>query len=159
MITDRRKSVISDRREHAHVSLEQRFNEHSDAVERRLSKFFSKSLFIFAVIGVTSATALFGFGVTLSQLKDTRKAFVRDSCRAQNKRHDLAIHKFERASERAIERSPRFAKQIRAGIKDNIDIIDAIAPKQDCIRLSKVAVGEAKPPPPVIPTRRRGVNP
>ena len=154
MITDkeRRRLDIPDRREHTYADLEKRLDEHVTSIEKRLHSFFMKALFIFAIIGITSATALFGFTITLSQVKETRRAFVRETCVEQNKRHDKTIAKFRAAARAAIKRSPEFAKEIRAGIQDNVDIIDALAPKQDCKKLGDVSVGEAKPPPPNIPS-------
>jgi hypothetical protein len=156
---DRRKLDLPDRRQNTYEELENKLEselgEHTRAVEKRLNGFFNKSLFIFAVIGITSAVALFGFSVTLTRIKDTRRSFVESSCVAQNKRHDTTIAKFREAAERSIKRTPEFADEIRASIKDNLEIIDALAPKQDCVRLGKVAVGDEKPPPPTIPTGRR----
>jgi hypothetical protein len=151
---DRRKLHIPDRRKHAYEDLVQRLDEHTDATNRRLHSFFAKALAIFTIIGITSALALFGFGLTLNNFRTIRKNFVRDTCVAQNKRHDRTIAKFKAATNRAVKRTPKFARAIRAGERDNLSIIDALAPKQDCVKLSKVSVGEAKPPPPVINTRR-----
>lgn len=157
MITDERRQLdLPDRRQHTYADLEKRLDDHVVAIEMRLHAFFMKSLFIFAVIGITSATALFGFTIALNKIKETRRDFVESSCIAQNKRHDITISKFKAASKRAIKRTPEFAEAIRAGVKDNLAIIDAIAPKQNCQKLGEVAVGEAKPPPPAINQRKRG---
>jgi hypothetical protein len=150
---EKRSPKYSGRREYDYGRLEKRLDEHTEKVEKRLHRFFSKSLAVFVIIGLTSAIALFGFTITLSKIKQTRKDFVKSSCVAQNKRHDITITKFKAAAKRAEKRSPKFAQEIKSSIKDNLEIIDALAPKQNCEKLSEVAIGEAKPPPPVIVQR------
>lgn len=152
-MNERRKLDIPDRRQHTYEELAKKLDEHTAAVEKRLHRFFAKALAIFAIIGVSSAVALFGFSIVLSEVKETRKEFVRSTCEAQNKRHDRTIAKFKKASAESIERNPEFADEIRAAEQDNLDIIDSLAPKQDCKKLGDVSVGDAKPPPPVITTR------
>lgn len=165
---NRRKLHIPDRRKHAYEELEKELNtqldQHTEDVENRLRRFFAKSLAAFAIIGVTAAVSLFGFAIVLKEFSNTRRDFILDSCKAQNGRHDATIKKLRLAAEASAKRNPKFAKEIRASVEDNVQIIDALAPKQDCVKLSRVAVGKAKPPPPVITTPEpskieRGVNP
>lgn len=145
---ERRKLGLPDRRQHTYADLEERLDEHVISIEARLHRFFTKALAIFAIIGLTSAIALLGFSLTLSEIKETRRLFVVATCLSQNQRHDKAVDRFNDASARAIKRAPEFAKQIRESTDDNLAIIDALAPRQNCVQLGKVAVGEAKPPPP-----------
>lgn len=152
-MNERRKLDIPDRRQHTYEELAKKLDEHTTAVEKRLHRFFAKALAIFAIIGISSAVALFGFSIVLSEVKETRREFVRATCEAQNKRHDKTIAKFKQASKESIERNPQFADEIREGEKYNLEIIDALAPRQNCKKLSDVSVGDAKPPPPVITTR------
>ena len=165
---ERRKLHIPDRRKHAYEELEKELNTqldaHTNEVENRLRRFFAKSLAAFAIIGVTAAISLFGFAIVLKEFSDTRRDFILDSCKAQNARHDATLKKLRLAAEASAKRNPKFAKEIRASVEDNIAIIDALAPKQDCEKLSRVAIGRAQPPPPVITTPtpskiERGVNP
>lgn len=88
------------RRKNGFKELEEMIENHMDAVTTRLRGFFSKALFGFAVLGLTSAFALFGFGLTLSQQGETsdkiqqqRYDTVYDNCRDQNRRHNRAIAK------------------------------------------------------------------
>lgn len=148
---DRRGETL-DRRSGTLESLEDHVDEHIEHIEARLSTWLVRGLVAFGIIAFCCMVSLIGFGVVLSQIQDTRKGFVRDSCIAQNKRHDEAIGKFNRAADDSVKRNPEFAKEIEQGRDANVSIIDALAPKQDCIKLSRVAVGEEQPPPPVIPS-------
>lgn len=155
----RRNPEIPDRRKYAYTELVKRIDDHTEAVDNRLHRFFIKALAIFVIIGLTSAISLFGFSIVLKEFANTRKDFIRTSCEAQNLRHDATISKLNQAAKRAIKRNPKFADDIRAGIADNIAIIDALAPKQDCGQLIKVAEGKSKPPPPIITTPSHKGNP
>lgn len=155
---ERRKLDLPDRRQHTYEELAKQLDAHTVEVERRLHRFFKKALFIFAVIGITSAVALLGFTLVLGEIKKTRRDFVEVLCKEQNRRHDKTIAKFKSASAEAIKRTPKFAKEIEASVQDNLEIIDALAPKQDCKKLGDVAVGDAKPPPPTIPSTPPAAN-
>ena len=120
----------------------------------RLHRFFRKALFIFSVIGITSAVALFGFGLTLSRIKDTRRDFVRDTCTSQNKRHDDTVAEFYELAKELKKKYPKRAAEIDQSVESNLRLIDTLAPKQDCAKLGDVSVGEAKPPPPVPPPKK-----
>lgn len=151
---ERRRLDLPDRRQHTYEELENKLDAHTTAVEKRLHRFFSKALAIFAIIGITSAVALFGFSIVLGEVKKTRREFVLDTCHEQNRRHDKTIARLKAAAAASIKRSPEFKDEIEAGIKDNLAIIDALAPKRNCKKLADVAVGDAEPPPPAIKTQR-----
>lgn len=70
-VEERRRLNIPDRRKNTYATLEAKVDEYFDEVEARLSRFFAKALFIFVVIGLTSAIALAGFGILLSEQRDT----------------------------------------------------------------------------------------
>lgn len=146
---ERRRLDLPDRRKTTYAELETKLDEHVEVIELRLHRFFKKALFIFAVIGLTSAVALFGFGITLSQIKDTRRDFILDTCRAQNKRNSETTAEFYQVAKELKKRYPKRAAEIDQSVKTNLRLIDTLAPKQNCEKLSEVAVGEAKPPPPV----------
>lgn len=157
--TERRKLQLPDRRRHTYDELCQRLDDHideieaeidkhNDEVERRLHRFFSKALAIFAVIGFLTAFSLLGYATTVSHLKQTRKQFVYDQCISQNKRHDLTVKTFFQEAARLKKKFPAETSQINQSIQSNLRLISDLAPKQDCVKLAKVAVGEAEPPPP-----------
>lgn len=145
---ERRQTGIPDRRRGTLEALESHVDEHIEKIEHRLSKWLIRGLVAYAVIAVACVVALVGFGIALDQIQDTRKEFVKANCEAQNKRHDQTISKFKEISQEAIKKHPEQAEQIKAAREPNTQIIDVLAPKQDCEALSKVAVGEEAPPPP-----------
>lgn len=151
--SDRREG-FPDRRKGSLEALEKHVDDHIKKIEGRLSKWLFRGLIAYAVIALACVGALIGFEVVIDQIQATRKEFIRTTCEAQNKRNANTIKKFRKASNEAIKRNPKFAKEIRKGRKDNEAIINALAPKQDCKKLSAVAVGEKKPPPPTITSRK-----
>ncbi len=90
-----------DRRRNGwYKEFEDRLERHAERVEERQSRFFSKALIAFAVIGLASAIALFGFGVTLKnqnqqneQIQQERYRNLLISCDEQNEQHDKAIQR------------------------------------------------------------------
>lgn len=136
-----------------HEEVLHELNRHADRMERRLRKFIVKALIAFTVIGLTSGIALAGFGMVLAQLKDTRRDFVYDTCKAQNERHDNTIREFIKLAEDAKKKYPKQAAEIESQIEANKKLIGLLQPKQDCKKLSEVAVGDAQPPPPAITTK------
>lgn len=97
-------SDIPPRRDGTPEELEEliivRSDIHYDAVEVRLARFVNKSLIAFAVIGVTCAISILGFGFVLKQQHDTSNDIQRQrfealvyACNQQNDRHDRTIEK------------------------------------------------------------------
>lgn len=163
MAEERRKLALPDRRQNTYEELEKKLEreltEHTTSVEDRLGRFFKKALFIFSVIGITSAVALFGFTITLGQIKKTRREFVEVSCKDQNRRHDKTIVELRKAQAEAIKRTPQMANQIRTSAQSSIAIIDALVPKRNCKLLGEIAVGDATPPPiPSTPKANRHIK-
>lgn len=152
-MSEQRKLDLPDRRKNTYDDLVDRLNKYTAAVERRLHRFFMKTLFVFAIIGITSAVALFGFGIVLSRLADTRRTFVRDTCHAQNDRHDKTIAALRKTAKDKRLRDPGVSQsEAQLRLTATIKLIDALAPKQDCNKLAQVSTGDAKPPPPDITT-------
>lgn len=143
-MTERRTPELPDRRRNP-------FEAYTTAVEQRLHRFFVKALFIFAIIGITSAVALFGFGLVLAKIKDTRQDFVRDTCKATNERNEDATNFIiDVANEQILEaKSAAQRDAIDKSLRQWIKLINLQAPKQNCDQLAKVSTGDAEPPPPV----------
>lgn len=149
--------------QHGYQELEDKLSEHAKGIEGKLHRWLVRGLVIIGFIALCVVVALVGFGVVLSQLtdtqtsfKETRKAFVRDSCTAQNKRHDKTIKKLDKLYGPAFARANTVKRQkrLQQNRQATIGLIDALAPKQDCDKLALVSVGEAKPPPPDVHTER-----
>lgn len=152
--------------EHGYRELENKLNEHAREIEQKFHKWFIRGLVAFGIMSLGVILGLVGYGLLLNkqgdllaQFKETRKEFVRDSCLAQNKRHDNTIAKLNTLSAKSIKQRKTATGRKRAedGRVATIGLIDALAPKQNCKKLAAVSVGDAKPPPPEIktPTRRR----
>lgn len=138
-----------DRRKEDYAQLEKKIDERFDKLTERLARFITRALIAFAAIGLSSAIALFGFGLVLGKIKETRRDFVFDTCTAQNKKNDDTVKAFHEEAEKMKKIYPAQAAQIDQSVKSNLRLIDTLAPKQDCKKLSDVSVGDAKPPPPV----------
>jgi cell division protein FtsX len=100
---------LPDRRKHGYKELEEKLDAHIAAIEKklddhikanadRLRRFFAKALAAFAVLGITSALGLLGFGVVLKnegrttdEIQQQRFQVVLDNCVSQNARHDRTI--------------------------------------------------------------------
>lgn len=108
-------------------------------LEQRLNRFFIKALAAFAVIGLTSAVALLGFGLVLKsqaktseKIQDQRYKALVDICRDQNHRHDDVIKKIDDAVA-AVPPPPRQQRKARESAKPFKLIISAAVPYQkDC---------------------------
>ena len=112
---------------------------HQEYLEERLRSFFAKCLAIFAVLGVTNAVALLGFGIVLgkeSSLTDT----------IQRQRYDALVTSCADTDQRNIDVNnriddaiqalpPKGRKKGRAAAKPFRLILNAAVPyKKDCPR-------------------------
>lgn len=153
--------------QHGYRELEAMLNNHAEAIEKKFHRWFVRGLIAFGIMAMGVALGLVGYGILLHKqnnvihaFKGTRKAFVRDSCEAQNKRHDATIARLDQGLAQAKKQHPERVRQIQQSRKFTIGLIDSLAPKQDCKKLAAVSVGDAKPPPPDIHTpTKAGGNP
>jgi hypothetical protein len=98
--------------QHGYQELEDKLSQHARGIEEKLHRWLVRGLVLFGLMALCTVVALVGFGVVLSQQSDTqasfkatRKAFVRDSCVAQNKRHDKTIAKAQQVVRSGIRSS------------------------------------------------------
>lgn len=133
--------------------LAKQFANHVDEIDRRLRYFYTRALVAFAVIGITSALAIFGFGYVLSQQTDKgkeiqkqRKAFAQEACHETNDRHDRATAALVTGSTSDIQAAQTEAEKndIRRRRDVTLALIDVIAPKQNCDVQAQEAVQEVK---------------
>lgn len=151
---ERRKMNIPDRRKNTYRALENKVDEYFDHIEARLSRFFTKALFIFATISLTSAFALLGFGIVLGNQRDTndklkdqvkanrrlglaiqeqRRNFILDSCREQNRRNRNTKRTLRLGADIDQRNAPFEARaEIRRRRNVTLGLIDALAPVQNC---------------------------
>lgn len=64
---------------------------HQEDLELRLARFFTKCLAIFAVLGITNAVALFGFGIVLGKQGDLTNEVSAQNAVIQAQRFDAAL--------------------------------------------------------------------
>lgn len=138
------------RREGWHDEVVDELNKHADRIEARLRKFYLKALIAIAIIGLTSAVALAGFGYLLRKQHDTtnaiqeqRKESIFRACDDQNKRHDNSFTEFNKAAADYIKKHPKEADQVRESVDANLAIIEALSPKQECDKVVHNSVKEA----------------
>lgn len=119
---------LPDRRRHGYKELEEKLEEHAHEMEDRLRKFFTKALIAFAIVGVTSAGSLLGFGILLKVIQNQRYDASYQNCRQQNIRHDEAV-----AEARKV-----FPKRTQKGV---VDVLDKLQPYiDDCAKQAKSRV-------------------
>lgn len=142
-----------ERRE-GYAELGQQLQAHADRIEDRLHAFFLKALIAFAVIGLTSAIALFGFGYTINQLRDTRQDFTRTTCVSQNEKHDNTTKGLNAAAQHDIDHAKELGlnpEEVARRRDVTLGLIDLLAPHQDCEYLVKLSTGDVEPTPVPIP--------
>ena len=138
---------LPDRRRHGYRELEQKLDKHAHDLDVRLSKFFRKCLIAFAIIGITSAIAIGGYGLVLrtqgkqaDEIQQQREFSIRTACVDQNVRHDNTIDELNKASAKLIEENPGQKKAIEASVAANTKILEAAIPKKDCKKLVNQSV-------------------
>lgn len=159
---------MPDRRRHGYLELEEKLDAHAEAISRRFHKRFRGMLVAFAIIGMTSAIALAGFGVLLGDQRETsnqlqvlvkqneqasieiqtqRENSIRAQCQEQNARNRNTSNALIHAA--GVDMASRTTEAEKAEVKRRRDVtlglIDALAPVQDCDAKVKQAVQE--PPP------------
>jgi hypothetical protein len=146
---DRRNLNLPDRRENTYEALEERLDNHIEEIVSKFDKWLRRGLLAFSIIALACGAALIGFGINLSGIKDTRREFVRTTCQDTNRRHDQTYQQLIDLSQEDQNNAKTQAQknEIKRRRDVTLGLIDALAPKQDCERLVRIALGEAKAPP------------
>lgn len=133
---------LPERRKHGYEELEKKLDEHAARLDSRLESFIRHALIAFAFIGLTSVGSLVGFGIVLSKQGQTAKdiqAQRRDAifraCYEQNLRHDNTITQLKAVTAEAAKQDPKRADEIKSSVKSSITIIEALVPKNNCVKL------------------------
>lgn len=127
-MTDLHEPPPEDRRKHGYEELEKHVEEFEARLLKRVSGFFVKMLIAVALIGLTSTSALLGFGVLIRKesqntttIQQQRYDSLIESCNSQNRRHD-----------RAIARA-KINLTTPVGTRNAIALIEQLAPfEKDC---------------------------
>lgn len=142
------KRFLPDRRKNSYIDLEKRLDEHTDRVERRFRRWFRNGLIAFAIIGLTSAIAIIGYGFVLrnesnqnDQIQAQRKAYVRDECNDINERHRRTDKAFNAEVAKDLKNAPNEAVRvdIRRRAAVTLRIVDAVLPIRNCAKLVELA--------------------
>lgn len=96
-MTEELRGFAQKERRKGYKELGEELEAHADRIEARLHRFFFRCLAAFAVLGLTSAISLLGFGVVLKQqarnsrdIQQQRYDTLMTNCLEQNRRHDRA---------------------------------------------------------------------
>lgn len=122
--------------------LSTKLEKQADKNEERFHRWFLAGLIAVAIIGLTSAVALAGFGVLLTkqgsitdQIQMQRYSSVLDACLDQNERHDKVIVKIDEA---VAQTPPARQRQAREGAKPFKLILEAAVPyTKDCREVAR----------------------
>lgn len=122
-------------------------NGHADRIENRLRRWIRKITIGFAILGLACALALAGYGYLLRQQHKTtdriqaqRKEFVRRTCVDQNTRHHKTIHVLDELLAKQPHKTALEKKAIATTRAQNVLLINALVPLQNCTKLVKAAV-------------------
>lgn len=128
--------------------LEDRLSQHARSVSDRFHRWFIISLAAFAIIALSSAAGLVGFGILLKQqgevtttIQAQRRATIRGQCEDQNQRNFVTVSALNMAVDKA-EKSAK-TEQRKQRLRDNaqvsIGLINALAPHRDCEKVVEEA--------------------
>jgi hypothetical protein len=122
-------------------------NGHADRIENRLRRWIRKITVGFAILGLACALALVGYGYLLRQQNKTtdriqaqRKEFVRRTCTDQNHRHHKTIGVLDKLLLKQPHKTAAQKKAIATARSQNILLINALVPLQNCDKLVRIAV-------------------
>jgi hypothetical protein len=140
---------LPDRRQNTYEALEKKLDGHISAIEEKFDRWFRRGLIIMAFIGLCCAAAIGGTWIALGEIQDTREEFVRSQCESQNKHNkDTSAQLIGLAALDEKRRKTEAGKEEVRNRRDvTLALIEALAPKQDCDFLVRVASGKATPTP------------
>lgn len=92
--------------------LEERLHEFFDLVQARLRRFFAKCLMIFAVLGISCAAGLLGFGIVLSKQGNITDSVAAQNAAIQAQRYDTALSSCNETNARNIAVNQEIDKAI-----------------------------------------------
>lgn len=102
--------------------------------ERRLASVLNYA--VYGIVVLLAGGLVWAFVVNGSQtaeIQSQRERNIRESCEAQNRRHDGTIGVLDRLiAQRAKSASPAEVRQMRSSRAYTVLLIDALAPHQDC---------------------------
>lgn len=153
---DTEENKIIDRRKNGYAEVEEKLSEsaeifqrHALEIEARFRRWLVLSLIGFAIIGLSAFVALFGYGLVLKSQSDFTKDIQQQrreatlaTCEDTNRRHDHTVEALTAGSDLDQEHAPDEAARVEIRRRRDVTIalIDALAPKQDCAKLTAIRV-------------------
>jgi hypothetical protein len=143
-----------DRRKHGYKELEEKLDAHACEIKDQLATFIRRGLIAFGVIGLFTALALLGYGYLLREqhrttdlIQDQRRDSILRGCQDQNARHEKTLSVLDQVIAKVLKTKPPdgVKKQLAVSRANNVLLIDALAPKQDCAKLVVEAVPKTAP--------------
>ncbi len=152
---------LPDRRKHGYKELEEQLASDVEEMRDTQRRFFIGGIIVLAIIGLTTALSIFGFGILLKEqgdqqdqiekqaenIQEQRKESIGNACKDQNYRHDATSAALSTAADEDIAKAKTQAqkKEIARRRDVTLGLIDALTPVQDCEQLVDEAV-QAPPP-------------
>lgn len=147
MTEERRKLGLPDRRKNTYEELERKLVEEIKEITDWLRSLVRKGIIAISILGLACALALVGYGYLLRQqhkttdeIQSQRKEFVRRTCVDQNKRHDKTLRVLSHIVDVAEHKHPELRKAYEDSRAQNLLLINALAPKQNCVVAVKAAI-------------------
>lgn len=126
---ERRRDFPTERRK-GFKELAENIDTHAEALDRRLETFIKKATLGFAIVGVSSAVGLAGFGVVLHEFQQDNT----NDCLKQNARHDDTSNQLIALAK--VDEDARKTEAEKLEVRRRRDVtlalIDALAPKEKC---------------------------
>lgn len=154
----------SERRAVPYEHIDRKIDEDLDAIRKQIHRFFLWGLVIVAIVGISTAVSIFGFGIVLKKqgeqndrieqqnaeiqkqnaaIQQQREDFVRQSCIDQNARHDNTVKSFQAAANKDVANAKKLGlnpDEVRRREAVTTKIVDLLQPHQDCETLVRKAV-------------------
>lgn len=141
---------LPDRRKHGYVELEKKLEEHKNEITYQLRGFFVKALVAFAVLGLSCAIALAGFGMVLrkqsditNEIQQQRFDTLVQSCRETNDRNKDVNAKIDGVISATPDVPPGKRKAVKRAAEPFRLVISAAVPlRENC---QQYARGKVQP--------------
>lgn len=145
-LTGEERRHLATRRQDDFEHLDEKIDDRFGVLTDRLAHFIKRAIVGFAIIGLTSALALAGYGYllreqhkTTNEIQQQRKETILRSCTEQNGRHNATIKVLDKVLSDTVKSNPKLKAQVKDSRAQNLLLINALVPVQNCSQLVKAA--------------------
>ena len=126
-----------------------KLDQRGDELEKRFTRFYTRALGAFAILGFCCAISLGGFSFILKERDQTSRAiqnqraeFIGNECRTTNRRHEVAVATLITGAEEDLAKAETSAirRDIRRRRDVTLALLDAVLPVQNCKVVVEAAV-------------------